>query len=788
MVTSFNRAAAPPKAAIVMMALRRASNMLSLPLLRGIVVLCLNEAAAKHGHHHHPDDFPTSWWNSFLEFLSSLSVLQYMTPVQMLICGAIMTVTGATMCCLGSHLQKAAGLNTMIPRDGTFFDRHVGYIPRIPWRWWWGMIIYISGNAVHMLALAFAPASVLSPMNSVSLFFSAIIGSVMHGELLGSREWLSTTLIVLGVVSCTYASVNPSIHRHKSLQEQVGADFFGTPDPWYVAYMILLFAGILGCLVWANHVEAHHSQTLEKKLAQEQTKRHSEQQAIAAESAAAAADFQESGAPWGNGDDLSTSFAAEAAVSGGPRVPHPSLTKVAPSGEAEPSRADDTGAGVQLAPVPKRASSQRQRSNFHPVDENQPMDVSRLALEPEGVQEDPQYDQQQQGDLPEEQQPLVSHQGHPAQPGIVTRPRDQEVMQEGGEAGVDVERGEGGQHKEQGEGEDKAEEETVGWPRQLGFAYGFIAGMTGSQTVLEVKQAAALIELSFRDQSVLYGPALYFACVVVFLSATLQIHYCNQGMMQGESTVVLPCYYISWCVFGTLGGFAKFHEIDGFGPNQVVLFVVGFIIILLGAVLLSFDYSVEELTFIGHVSGKIRTGANKLQALVPMGLMPLPVQVDKEKMVVEFQNQKEAKLEAQYREFVASLPEEKETKLTRSMSISDPQDAKGDRAMVKDMTAQARIKLSVGDRSKMFGSLNKTEALKFHSQQLPQPPKELGYIHLADKQKGHKIPGLADIQWGEATPAQQQQQQEEGQQPQAAPQGLEGAQQLQARLLPPPQK
>lgn len=39
------------------------------------------------------------------------------------------------------------------------------------------------------------------------------------------------------------------------------------------------------------------------------------------------------------------------------------------------------------------------------------------------------------------------------------------------------------------------------------------------------------------------------------------MHFLNLGLARGDATVVIPAYYVSWTVFGTLGGTKKDHGV-----------------------------------------------------------------------------------------------------------------------------------------------------------------------------------------------------------------------------------
>eukprot|EP00914_Ancora_sagittata_P002998 GHVO01006219.1.p1 GENE.GHVO01006219.1~~GHVO01006219.1.p1 ORF type:complete len:519 (-),score=74.90 GHVO01006219.1:150-1706(-) len=119
-------------------------------------------------------------------------------------------------------------------------------------------------------------------------------------------------------------------------------------------------------------------------------------------------------------------------------------------------------------------------------------------------------------------------------------------------------------------------EDRIKPPPRIGLLYGFLAGAIGAQCVLEVKEFAACIDLARGGSKEIWNsPQPYLSLLGLGASALLQIHFLNFGLGRAEATLVIPTYYVCWTIFGTLGGFAKFHECMGFTTAQIVVYSFG---------------------------------------------------------------------------------------------------------------------------------------------------------------------------------------------------------------------
>ncbi|CEM32647.1 unnamed protein product [Vitrella brassicaformis CCMP3155] len=89
--------------------------------------------------------------------------------------------------------------------------------------------------------------------------------------------------------------------------------------------------------------------------------------------------------------------------------------------------------------------------------------------------------------------------------------------------------------------DDQAPTPTPQMLRQLMFVYGLFSGLVGSQTPLEIKNVIAL-------------------CMCWYLF---------EGLWRGSSIVIMPSFYVAYCLTGTVGAFLKFDEFTMFGEKQL---------------------------------------------------------------------------------------------------------------------------------------------------------------------------------------------------------------------------
>ncbi|CDJ49791.1 hypothetical protein, conserved [Eimeria brunetti] len=351
-----------------------------------------------------------------------------LSPRLCLYLGVFLTLFGSLLMAGGSTLMKLGlSVEDTDSLRGQTCDQ----------QWLWGFAAYVAGACMHVVALGFAPASVLSPMNSIGLIANAVASATVLKEPFGFQELLFTGGCALGVFLCACASVLPrtaagALGGPLGGPSALGGGWEGWEgggplaswrDPWYLGFLGACCGLGFGALVYLNSVE---SALLEER----------EQQLL-------------------------------------------------------------THADRDLAVLQHPGS---------PAQEHSPKEMMRA-------------------------EPMLS-------------PRSQT-------------------------------KQTI-YPRLVGLCYGFLAGLVGSQCILEVKEIGTCARFGLTDPSIWFSPQPYLVCCFLGLSVWMQIHFLNLGLARGDATTIVPTYYVVWTFFGTLGGFAKFHEVQGFSVGALVLFGLGF--------------------------------------------------------------------------------------------------------------------------------------------------------------------------------------------------------------------
>ncbi|SCM23337.1 inner membrane complex protein, putative [Plasmodium chabaudi adami] len=346
-----------------------------------------------------------------------------------LVFGIILTVIGSIFMAIANSLMKL-GLSDSKKKKSMLTNYSCDT------KWYIGFIVYCFGSFLHIIALGFAPASTLAPVNSFGLIANAIVANIYLNEKLGKLEMTSTLGIFFGISICACASF--------LCDNKINIDFNpidiidSWKNPWYIFYIFVATFLSFFTLIYLNHQE--------NKIITE------------------------------NEEIYTTKRYVE-------------LTSY-----------DE-----------KNGSNEEDKNNI-----NSP--ISNKSLN---------------------------------------------------------------------------ETEHV-YPKSIGLAYGFLAGLIGSQCVLEIKEIVAFLHIGITNKHIYRTPLPHLCFIFLVISIYLQIHFLNLGLTRGDATLVVPTYYVFWTFFGTLGGLVKFNEIENFNFNSILLFVIGFVITVLFISILA----VQEIAFL----------------------------------------------------------------------------------------------------------------------------------------------------------------------------------------------
>lgn len=351
-----------------------------------------------------------------------------------LILGIVLTVVGSIFMAIANTFMKL-GLNEG-KKKKSFFSNY-----SCDMKWYIGFVVYCFGSFLHIVALGFAPASTLAPMNSFGLIANAVVANIYLNERLGKIEIISTLGTFVGIGICACASLLCETEEVVFNPINIIESW---KNPWYVFYVsVALFLSFF-TLIYLNHKE-------NKILI-------------------------------GNADIYSSSKY------------------------------------MQL------------KSAFEDIE------VTKInGKEKDGINDN--YSLNTNCDI---DQPINIY------------------------------------------------------PKGIGVSYGFLAGLIGSQCVLEIKEIVACVHIGLTDKHIYRKPLPYLCFVFLVISIYLQIHFLNLGLARGDATLVVPTYYVFWTFFGTLGGLVKFNEIQNYNFYSIMLFLIGFLLTILFISILA----VQEIAFL----------------------------------------------------------------------------------------------------------------------------------------------------------------------------------------------
>eukprot|EP01053_Blabericola_migrator_P003573 Blabericola_migrator_1__3572@NODE_2061_length_3346_cov_124_000305_g1306_i0_p1_GENE_NODE_2061_length_3346_cov_124_000305_g1306_i0NODE_2061_length_3346_cov_124_000305_g1306_i0_p1_ORF_typecomplete_len443_score45_43Mg_trans_NIPA/PF05653_14/3_2e33TMEM234/PF10639_9/7_7e05TMEM234/PF10639_9/9_2e03Nuc_sug_transp/PF04142_15/0_00038Nuc_sug_transp/PF04142_15/2_9e03EamA/PF00892_20/1_5e02EamA/PF00892_20/0_0011EamA/PF00892_20/6_7e02EamA/PF00892_20/2e02PUNUT/PF16913_5/6_2PUNUT/PF16913_5/0_047CrgA/PF06781_12/0_9 len=141
------------------------------------------------------------------------------------------------------------------------------------------------------------------------------------------------------------------------------------------------------------------------------------------------------------------------------------------------------------------------------------------------------------------------------------------------------------------------DESSAALSQAQGNALGILAGIIGSQTVCEIKEVEALLNLLATKgikNGILMHKSAMLSIPMLAACGLGQWPYLNLAYRLGSPQLVSACYYVSWTVLGSIGGFVKFKEHHGMSPNERIMYAIGLTINLI-AILLACSKSIQDL-------------------------------------------------------------------------------------------------------------------------------------------------------------------------------------------------
>lgn len=178
-------------------------------------------------------------------------------PVLSLTIGIILTIVGSCFMAFGNAYMKK-GLHIQQQKCNNNLQTNVSSMAYNEVTWWIGIVSYTFGAIIHIIALGFAPASILAPMNSFGLVANAFAAATLLDEQFGIFELVSTIGVIFGIFLCAIASVIPT---ETPATKYSGIESWS--DPYYLIYIIFCFISALAVLIVINNEEAKYNEQKE---------------------------------------------------------------------------------------------------------------------------------------------------------------------------------------------------------------------------------------------------------------------------------------------------------------------------------------------------------------------------------------------------------------------------------------------------------------------------------------------------------------------------------------------
>ena len=105
--------------------------------------------------------------------------------------------------------------------------------------WWIGMLLMAIGETGNFLAYAYAPATLVAPLGSISVVCNALLSSLVLREQISSRNKLGCVFAIVG--SCFVVRFAPTSDHQLNMSRL--ADYM--TDPVFLSFLVLICAGFV---------------------------------------------------------------------------------------------------------------------------------------------------------------------------------------------------------------------------------------------------------------------------------------------------------------------------------------------------------------------------------------------------------------------------------------------------------------------------------------------------------------------------------------------------------------
>ncbi|XP_021772154.1 probable magnesium transporter NIPA6 isoform X1 [Chenopodium quinoa] len=121
-----------------------------------------------------------------------------------------------------------------------------------------------------------------------------------------------------------------------------------------------------------------------------------------------------------------------------------------------------------------------------------------------------------------------------------------------------------------------------------------ICSLMGSLSVMSVKALGISLKLTFEGNNQLLYPETWFFTVVLLTCVITQMNYLNKALDTFNTVVVSPIYYVMFTTLTILASVIMFKDWDGQDGAAIISEICGFIVVVLGTILLQMTKEVME--------------------------------------------------------------------------------------------------------------------------------------------------------------------------------------------------
>ena len=126
------------------------------------------------------------------------------------------------------------------------------------------------------------------------------------------------------------------------------------------------------------------------------------------------------------------------------------------------------------------------------------------------------------------------------------------------------------------------------------ISYTFLSAVSAALTTLLSKSLVELLNETFRGNNQFNTLLPYIFIVLVGVFALAQLYFINKGLQAFDALLVMPLFHAVWTLLTVLCGGVYFSDFSGLGLGKILVFLIGVLLGLIGAVVLSLRHNKQK--------------------------------------------------------------------------------------------------------------------------------------------------------------------------------------------------